>query len=329
MSAALEARYRAALRWYPRAWRAENADAIVGTMLDQADADGRAVPSRGELRNLASSGVSQRFERVAPQVVRDRVAAISLAIGTAYALIMFVASEWAPFADTGPLNDWMLSGSDGSWRLPSTIGFGPFASILVIEYGMWVLAFVLVMFGLSRSAITVLLLTVPLLAIVRSLRQDDIAILQPQAFWLIIVALLAVLAAVGRPARLQRRTVIALAIGAAAVAVGFLVISSDPSLFAGRLSVTGGTPGVLNAPVFGGLLVLGVIVLASRRQRTWAAAALVAASPWLGVTTLIFAPLVISIPLGGLVMVACLAIAAVLWKAERPRRTSAPSSLSS
>ncbi len=322
MSAELEVRYRAALRWYPRAWRAENADAIVGVMLDQADAEGRSVPSRAELRNLASSGLSQRLESIAPQAVRDRVAAIALGIGTAYALIMFVASEWAPFASTGPRNGWLLPDSGPVYRDLQTVGFGPFASILVIEYGMWVLAFVLVMLKYSRSAIVVLFATVPLLVVVRSLRSDDIAILQPTTAALVVVALLAVLATVGRPARLHRRTVIAMSIGAAAAAVAFLVMSHDQPLFQGRLSA-GATLGVLNAPIFGGLLVLAAILLAIRRQRAWAVAALVAASPWLALTTLYFTPFAIGFALGGLVGMLCLAIAAVVWKANRPRRTSA------
>lgn len=40
----LEIRYRQALRWYPRSWRAANADAVVGVLLDVADAEGRAAP---------------------------------------------------------------------------------------------------------------------------------------------------------------------------------------------------------------------------------------------------------------------------------------------
>lgn len=325
MRAALEARYRAALRWYPRAWRADNADAIVGTMLDQADADGRTAPLPGELRNLASSGIGRRFESIAPQAVRDRVAAIALAIGTAYALIMFIASEWAPFAPTGPRNGWVIPDSGPTYVDLSTVGFGPFASIMVLEYGMWVLAFVLVLLGWSRRATAVLLLTVPLLAVIRSLRSDDIAVLQPTTAALIIVALLAVLASVGRPARLHRRTLIYPAIAAAAAAVAFLVISGDRTLLQGRLS-TGATLGVLNAPIFGVLLVLVAIVLAIRRQRAWAVAALVTAAPWLALTVLYFTPWVIGMPLGALTGLACLAAAALLWN-WRP--ASAPFSRSS
>jgi hypothetical protein len=81
--------------------------------------------------------------------------------------------------------------------------------------------------------------------------------------------------------------------------------------------------GVLNAPLFGALLVLGAIVLAVLGQRAWTAAAVMAAAPWLGVTTLYFTPLVIGIPVGGLVGLICLAVAAVVWKAPRLGRTSA------
>lgn len=34
----LEARYRAALRFYPESWRLENEEAVIGTLLDRAEA---------------------------------------------------------------------------------------------------------------------------------------------------------------------------------------------------------------------------------------------------------------------------------------------------
>lgn len=286
MSAALEARYRAALRWYPRSWRAANADAIVGTMLDQADADKRSAPLPGELRDLAASGISARFERVAPRVVRDRVAAFALAIGTAYAVIMLVASEWAPFAETGPLTGWMFPDDGPIYREYSTHGFGPFASVMVLVYALWITAFVLALLRLSKSAIAVLLLTIPLLGWIRTLRFDDIGVEQPTTAALIIVALLAVLASVGRPARAGRVPLLAITGAAIVVVTALLFVNGHPPIYEGRLSAAVGTFSVLNAPGYAVMLVAAGVALAITRRRAWSAAAFVAAAPWLALAPL-------------------------------------------
>ncbi len=322
MSGVLEGRYRAALRWYPRAWRAENADAIVGVMLDQADADGRTTPLPGELRNLAASGMSRRLERVAPQVVRDRVAAIALAIGTGHALIMFVAGEWAPFATTGPATGWTLP--DGTeFREYSTAGFGPFASAMVIVYALWVVASALVLLRLSRIAIVPLLLTVPVLGWIRSIRSEDIASLQPQTFMLIVIGGLAVLATIGRPARVSQLRIVAIA--AAFLYVGMLAslaFSSSTPIFDGRLSPQSAPVWVLFAPVFALVLVLAGAALAVRRHRAWATAAFVSAAPWSFLAALYFLlswePTLVAVGAAGL----CLVAAILVWngRASRSRR---------
>lgn len=322
MSAALEARYRAALRWYPRRWRAANADAIVGTMLDQAEAEGRTTPLPGELRDLAASGVSTRFERFAPQVVRDRVAAIALAIGTAYALIMLVASEWAPFAISGPFNQWMPSIA-GETRVPSSDGFGPFASVMVLVYGLWLLAFVLVLLKYSRSSRAVLLLTLPMLAWIRTLRFDDIGALQASTPGLIIVGLIAVLAAVGRPAAVPRRALLAMIVVIAALVSALMATNAVPAIYEGRLSAAVGTFSVLHAPGYAAVLLIAGAALAVRHQRAWAVAAVVSAAPWLALASLYVVPYVFAVPVGLGLAVLCMTAATLVWRATRPRRTSA------
>jgi hypothetical protein len=56
---ALERRYRALLRAYPRAYRAERGDEIVGTLLDDSRPDQR-WPSGRDVRALALGGLRQR-----------------------------------------------------------------------------------------------------------------------------------------------------------------------------------------------------------------------------------------------------------------------------
>jgi hypothetical protein len=325
---ALEARYRAALRWYPRAWRAENADAIVGVMLDQAEAEGRTAPARGELRNLLSSGVGQRVERYAPQDVRDRVATIALAIGVAYSLIMFVLSEWAPFATSGPSNDWMLP-TGPAYRAPSSIGFGPFASVMVIVFAMWIVAFALVLLRFSRSATAVLLLTAPLLFWVRSVRSDDIGAMQPTTAALILIGALAALASVGRPARTGRRAVAAVT-GATTIAIVTLMrVGGMAPLHDGRLVGYIYTFAVLHAPAIASVLVVAGVALAMARRRAWSTAALVVAAPWLCLSQLYFAePTVLSLGIGTVLAGLCLVGGALVWSRQRASAT-APSSRSS
>jgi hypothetical protein len=313
VSAALESRYRAALRWYPRSWRAANADAIVGVMLDQAEAEGRVVPSRGELRDLAGSAIRTRIESVAPRAVRDRVAAVALAIGTAYALVMLIGAEWAPFATSGPANQWMLPDDGSSWREPSSVGFGPFASALVIVYALWIVAFVLVLLRLARAATALLLLTIPVLGWVRGVRLDDIAVLQPTTFVMILTALIAVLASVGRPARVGR-AVLPLLVGVVvALALVVMTWGGRSPLYEGRLSPVGAASAILDAPGFALILLLAAIVLVIRRQRAWAVAALVSAAPWLVVTAMYFLPMVVAFAVGGVVALLVLAVAYRVW----------------
>jgi hypothetical protein len=57
---ALERRYRRLLGWYPRAYRAANADDMLGVALARS-APGRRWPEPGEAVNLIASGVAERL----------------------------------------------------------------------------------------------------------------------------------------------------------------------------------------------------------------------------------------------------------------------------
>ena len=83
----LEARYRAALRWYPESWRRRNADAVVGMLLDGADHDGRTVPAPGELTDLALRGLAARSAVVLPAAVRSGAATLAFGYGFARPLV--------------------------------------------------------------------------------------------------------------------------------------------------------------------------------------------------------------------------------------------------
>ena len=73
----LERRYRAALRWYPASWRRANADALLGTLLDRADHEGRTEPTPAELRNLAVVGLRKRWVTTLPWVLLAAATAVA------------------------------------------------------------------------------------------------------------------------------------------------------------------------------------------------------------------------------------------------------------
>ena len=185
---ALEQRYRSALRWYPEHWRAENADAMLGTLLDVAESERRESPARFELVDLAISGIRTRLSplaRVLPSNVRDRAASVALGFGFGLAVVMLVLQEWAPWATVVE----EMSG-------PTV---GPFTGWGGVLYSAWVLAFVLYAARLGTAGRWLLLATVPFsLALVVVDGGADVAF-RPTSYGLAVLGSLAVLTAIGRP----------------------------------------------------------------------------------------------------------------------------------
>jgi hypothetical protein len=212
----LEARYRRALAWYPREWRAKNADAVVGTLLDEAEASGRPRPRLGDLLDLAVSGVRTRFARM-PFVTsgaRDRLATLAFGIGAALMTIMLVGTEFTPWAPDA------LRESVGS--------FGPFRSAAVIINMMWVVAFVLTLANRRSWSRVILMLTVPAsIAAILFINQSPGLYWRPPATVLTFVMVLAILAASGRPVRLQAAT--SAGLFAAAFAIVTVVVYASNS----------------------------------------------------------------------------------------------------
>ena len=318
---ALEARYRAALRWYPPAWREQNADAIVGTMLDQAEAEGRSVPRRGEIRNLAASGASRSLEQFAPRAVRDRVALIALALGAAATLLSFLLMEWAPLAP----RETVYFG-DGGFYHPGAMQFGPFLSGAVVIYAAWLLALVAILARQRIVSVLLLGLTLPYSVLLYVSRPEPWAQYQPQAGALVILAGLAVLVISGNaraPLPLSR-LIVALIGGLAIALLGML--TGGVYFFYGR--VFGGAVFTFFEPrsVLAALLVLAIYAFA-RRRYTWMAALALSALPWLLLSALYLVPVVIVAVAAASLFT--LVIAFGIWRASRVGSSNAPSSRSS
>ncbi|WP_309617883.1 hypothetical protein [Salinibacterium sp.] len=97
---AQEERFWRLLRWYPQEWRDRNGAALVGTMLDDAERQGRAGPSATERLSTAGYGLGTRLdERLA---LRAALAALVAAVAGGAVMI------WAiyPLATAGAA--WVL-----------------------------------------------------------------------------------------------------------------------------------------------------------------------------------------------------------------------------
>jgi hypothetical protein len=150
----LEARYRRALRWYPKSWRAANEDAMVGTLLDVAEDDRRTIPAPGELTNLRAKGLGERVGfvgRVLPPSVRSRTGVWMLGLGVALSLVGLLFAGWT------------FEEIDGTYRQVWTLG--EFSKNVVAGQGLylaWVAAGVAASIGARRVALWIVVATIPI-----------------------------------------------------------------------------------------------------------------------------------------------------------------------
>ena len=100
----LEDRYRRLLRWYPLAWRLQNGEALIGTALDAAEAEGRTRPALAEAREMILHGLAQR-------------ATVRVALSAAVtALLCAVASQVVVITSADTVGQW-----GGGW-IPLALG---------------------------------------------------------------------------------------------------------------------------------------------------------------------------------------------------------------
>jgi hypothetical protein len=85
--------YRRMLRWYPASWRAQYEDAVVATLLDQADARGDTGPTIGDRFAMAVGGLRKRF---ASSGGRRVSVVLPLAVATGFSLFYFSMIAWSP-----------------------------------------------------------------------------------------------------------------------------------------------------------------------------------------------------------------------------------------
>ena len=137
MTAAMEQRFRRALRWYPRAWREEQGEVIISTLMDVAGGELRTTPRLSELLNLAATGFATRVGVFLPARARDGISTVALGSGAVLAIAFLVVHTWSPWAGVNSYD-----------AFPT---FGPFVNPGVLLYGIWVVGLVLGLLGWNRA----------------------------------------------------------------------------------------------------------------------------------------------------------------------------------
>ena len=258
---ARERRYRRALRFYPKRWRDRNADVVLSTLLDVADAEGRSSARAIELLQLAASGLSTRLALSISQA-----STIAVATGALLA-IAFAVVQGLPAPS--PLE----------WGVAR--GFGPFLSPAIVLYSLWMLTFVLVLLRQRRAVKIVLAL----------------CLFAPAAFWitrrsieglwsgpslqtLVFFTALAAIALLGTP-RPTRWTGVGMLIGAGALAIAFRTIGAPAKSFMDEETFWQQIASPYNVGT--ALAVLGVVVFSFivAGRGAWSKTLLLSFSPWI------------------------------------------------
>lgn len=282
MSGPLEQQYRRALRWYPKRWRAENEDVVVGTLLDVAQEGRQRTPTRSDLRSLHLHGLAAHFrflDRVLTSAIRDRVSAIALGTG-------FAISAWAIFFE-------LVNGRDVG-RFANEYGrgvattFGPFASLGIILYITWVLAFGAALLGRPWLLRLVLLCTIPAAIAARLLSERLGMNLFPSSTTVLLLEAFALFALLGTARRTARWRVW---IGISAVITfglltwvlrgtyGFLSAGPNVMFFGRYFFFQAGPIGSVIAGYCAAGAILAILCLVLQRW-TWAAVVTISMLPW-------------------------------------------------
>jgi len=309
----LEAAYRRMLRWYPRSWRAANADVVLGTLLDAAEAEGRVRPRLAERLDLAANGLATRIEPVLPRAARDLAASLALGIAASLAAVYLLGIELHLVGAEEP----------AIAQIRREVSFGPFMSVAGLVMVAWVAAFVLGVLGARLATAGALVVAFAASVVAVAAGSAPWAVMRPSATLLALLALLGLVAGMGDTGRDVRRSVWC----AASAAVAFVVfagmaLAHDGLLAAwtGRLFLTG----VVHVPTVVGILFVPLLVALVLRRADAYLAVLLVTVPW-GIALL--APQLrgseplhgVAVGLGTL-LIAAVAVA-VAWRLHGARRT--------
>jgi hypothetical protein len=257
---ALERRYRRLLAWYPAAYRAANADDMLGVALARS-APGQRWPEPGEAVNLIVSGAGERLAGVLRQPDQRDTAAVLAVAGPALLAAGAVRSMANPFLFTPAIPVFV----EPRQTLVAALAFAAW----------WTLVALAGMLGWRRVAATAACLGLAGQVVMLLLAVSGFTGALMVAYWQVAVALVAAVSALGslrsqgRP--LSWRAATALAAAAAilagwpAVEVSFMTYTPIGAS-AGRISdPLSGSEGWLGDGLFAVALILMLIAIAALR----------------------------------------------------------------
>jgi hypothetical protein len=256
---ALERRYRRLLAWYPAAYRAANADDMLGVALARS-ASGQRWPEPGEAVNLIVSGAGERLGGLLRQPDQRDTAAVLAIAGPLLLAAAAVRTMESPFLFTPaiPVLD-----------SPRTLG------IAITSAAWWTLVALAGMLRWRRAAATgaCLGLAGQVTMLVRAVSGYSGALMV--SYWQAVVALVTAASALGslrsqgRPLSWQAVTALA---AAAAILAGWpavevaLVTYTPATANSGTISdPLSGIAGWLNDGLFAGTLILMLAAIAALR----------------------------------------------------------------
>jgi hypothetical protein len=127
----LEKIYRRTLLYYPKAWRQQHENVILGTLLDVAEAEARTAPRATEIMHLAASGVLTRFGLWLTTRSRDWISTVALGTGVAMAIGLLLSGTWMPWSK--------VLGPYAGRYIPEA---NPLLDFGIIIYALWILGFI-------------------------------------------------------------------------------------------------------------------------------------------------------------------------------------------
>lgn len=201
--AQLESTYRRAVAVYPRSWREEQGEELVGVLLDVAAGQDRTKARIGELANVVGLGLATRcsfaFGRISA-ARRDTIAGTATVLVTYLAVALLLLGEWGPWIRPGSLR-WRPTGEGFSERVAN---FGPFTSLAALVCLGVLAAFLAVVFSRPRVHRSIMLIVAVLSAVLPAV-SGMAHVLAPPPPVMFIVAGLALLTLTGRPGRSRPR----------------------------------------------------------------------------------------------------------------------------
>lgn len=308
----LERDYGRALGWYPTRWRRTHGPAMLGTLLDVADDEGRSRPAHGELAELRWQGVRERVNTVVPGDVRALAASIGTGSMAGFALVYLVWVSWGPW-DARPLAS---NGYDT---------FGPFWNAGVLFCVPFLLGALAAVAGSRAAAHLLVLVGLVALPVVTVMVRADVGQSGPRSTTLGAALLLGLVALLGDPR--DRRT----------LGASFALVGGGLAVYAVLQPPSGHGVQIrsLPDPAFWSLIAspwttasaglavaVAVVVLLVRRRAVLGAAVALAWLPWGAVTTVTFTVFADE-PADAVVVAAvsvALAVGAVAAAARRPTR---------